>query len=97
MNTKEGFDLLQLMADNASDWHDAIATGSEIRPPVIVMTSLLNAQRQMFRGRSLNKDPDIALALFHRWAVTYDRLFLTGNSFGIVPNDSEKSDNSLRP
>ena len=90
MSTKEGFDLLQLVADNAMDWHDNIATGGEVCERCILMSALLDAQSYMLRGRKLRSDPLAAVKAFNRWTTVYDTIFLRGSMYGIVPSDPIK-------
>jgi len=83
VNTQEGFDLLQLVADNASDWYDA-----RQGPQVVVMSALLRGQTSMFKGCELSRNSRQAKALFNKWAAMYDECFLEGIHSGIVPRDA---------
>lgn len=91
--TKTGFDLLQLMADNASDWHDSVAIDGLPGVRAIVMTALLDAQLNMLRGQGLAHSPIKAKVSFARWADSYDALFLQGCALGVVPSDQVKHSN----
>lgn len=90
-DTKTGFDLLQLIADNTTDWRDSIwdknAQGSE---RVLLMHSILNAREQMLKGRKLHRNAANAKLLFLEWAFAYDHLFMRGRELGLVPSDPKR-------
>lgn len=87
MDTKEGMDLLQIVADTAADWHDSIATVGIPGESTVLMTALLDAQNHMLHGRRLHRHPIDARVLFNRWTATYDDIFKRGYEVGVVPSD----------
>lgn len=89
MNTQEGLNVLQLAADRATDWHDAIMQAGVPMEATILMTALLDAQNHMLMGRRVHKHPMDARVLFNRWTATYDAIFLRGHDVGVVPNGQD--------
>jgi hypothetical protein len=94
MDTKSGFDLLQLIADNTSDWYDAVATGHDVPDRIILMSSLLNAQKRVFLGRKLKERPHAARLEFLEWCFAYDSLFMRGRELGVVVRDPPKGEDA---